>query len=110
MDDSTTDDRQHQKRPYAKPQSRGPLRPEEAVPRRCKTSSGSGPAQFRCTIARQLQRDDIVGVEREESRDIPPFDTFLSVGGITVTSSPRSPASRRARRGARTGSRRRRPR
>jgi hypothetical protein len=51
MDDSTTDDRQHEKRPYAKPQIQEvPLRPDEAVLGGCKTSSGSGPAQFRCTM------------------------------------------------------------
>jgi hypothetical protein len=51
MDESTSDNRLNQKRPYAKPQIQEvPLRPDEAVLGGCKTSSGSGPAQFRCTM------------------------------------------------------------
>jgi hypothetical protein len=51
MDESTTPDRPNEKRPYAKPTIQEvPLRPDEAVLGGCKTSSVSGPAQFRCTM------------------------------------------------------------
>jgi hypothetical protein len=51
MDESRTHDPANQKRPYVKPQIQEvPLRPDEAVLGGCKTSSGSGPAQLRCTM------------------------------------------------------------
>ncbi|MGH9142640.1 MAG: hypothetical protein ACRD2I_16035 [Vicinamibacterales bacterium] len=51
MNDSTTGGKTTDKRPYAKPQIQEvPLRPDEAVLGGCKTSSGSGPAQLRCTM------------------------------------------------------------
>jgi hypothetical protein len=51
MDEFMTSDKPNQKRPYAKPQIQEvPLRPDEAVLGGCKTSSGSGPAQLRCTM------------------------------------------------------------
>jgi hypothetical protein len=50
MDETGTNDKLNQKRPYAKPEIQEvPLRPDEAVLGGCKTSSGSGPAQARCT-------------------------------------------------------------
>jgi len=51
MDESTNDQRPHDRKPYAKPQIQEvPLRPDEAVLGGCKTSGGSGPAQARCTF------------------------------------------------------------
>jgi len=51
MDESTPTGTPNHKRPYAKPQIQEvPLRPDEAVLGGCKTSSGSGPAQLRCTM------------------------------------------------------------
>jgi hypothetical protein len=51
MDESRTDSRQNEKKPYAKPQIQEvPLRPDEAVLGGCKTASSSGPAQHRCTM------------------------------------------------------------
>jgi hypothetical protein len=51
MDESRTDSRLNEKKPYAKPQIQEvPLRPDEAVLGGCKTSSTSGPAQSRCTM------------------------------------------------------------
>jgi hypothetical protein len=49
MDDSTTDDKAPEKRPYDKPHIQEvPLRPDEAVLGGCKTMSLSGPGQARC--------------------------------------------------------------
>ena len=51
MDETTTDNRLNEKRPYAKPGIQEvPLRPDEAVLGGCKTASISGPAQARCTM------------------------------------------------------------
>ena len=51
MDDSTTDNKVDEKRPYAKPQIQEvPLRPDEAVLGGCKTASLSGSGQARCTM------------------------------------------------------------
>jgi hypothetical protein len=51
MDDTTANNRPHEKKPYAKPQIQEvPLRPDEAVLGGCKTASTSGPAQHRCTM------------------------------------------------------------
>jgi hypothetical protein len=50
MDQNTGDDSLNEKKPYTKPQIQEvPLRPDEAVLGGCKTASGSGPAQHRCT-------------------------------------------------------------
>jgi hypothetical protein len=51
MDETNSNDRLNEKRPYAKPQIQEvPLRPDEAVLGGCKTASISGPAQARCTM------------------------------------------------------------
>lgn len=51
MDDSTTDDKVDEKRPYDKPRIQEvPLRPDEAVLGGCKTASTSGSGQARCTM------------------------------------------------------------
>jgi hypothetical protein len=51
MDESQTNNRPEEKKPYAKPQIQEvPLRPDEAVLGGCKTAGVSGPAQHRCTV------------------------------------------------------------
>jgi hypothetical protein len=51
MDESRTDNRVRERKPYVKPQIQEvPLRPDEAVLGGCKTSSVSGPAQAKCTF------------------------------------------------------------
>jgi len=51
MDDTNTDQKPDERKPYVKPQIQEvPLRPDEAVLGGCKTSSTSGPAQATCTM------------------------------------------------------------
>jgi hypothetical protein len=51
MDESTTNHRRHERKPYVKPAIQEvPLRPEEAVLGGCKTASTSGPAQAKCSV------------------------------------------------------------
>jgi hypothetical protein len=51
MDESTTNQRPHERKPYVKPEIQEvPLRPDEAVLGGCKTASTSGPAQAKCSF------------------------------------------------------------